>query len=137
MRASSGSSQPSLAKAASFPVNTIFVQELRVETRIGVYAWERRLSQPLIVDLQLALPSAKAFASDDLADALDYAAVVKRVQAFAADHPHRLLERFAEALADVLRAEFGSPWVRVSVAKLAPVAGVKRVGVSIERGERR
>jgi dihydroneopterin aldolase len=118
-------------------VNTIFVQELRVETRIGVYAWERRLSQPLIVDLQLALPSAKAFASDDLADALDYAAVVKRVQAFAADHPHRLLERFAEALADVLRAEFGSPWVRVSVAKLAPVASVKRVGVSIERGERR
>jgi dihydroneopterin aldolase len=119
------------------PVNTIFVQELRVETRIGVYAWERQLSQPLLIDLELALPSAKAFASDDFADALDYAAVVKRVQAFATDHPHKLLERFAEALADVLRAEFGSPWVRVKVAKLAPVAGVKRVGVAIERGERR
>jgi len=118
-------------------VNTIVVQELRVETRIGVYAWERRLAQPLIVDLQLALPSVKAFASDEFADALDYAAVVKRVQAFAADHPHQLLERFAEALADILRAEFGSPWVRVGVAKLAPLPGVKRVGVVIERGERR
>jgi dihydroneopterin aldolase len=117
-------------------VNTIFVQELRVETRIGVYAWERHLTQPLIIDLELAIPSAKAFASDDFADTLDYAAVVKRVQVFAKDHPHKLLERFAEALADVLRAEFGSPWVRVSVAKLAPVAGVKRLGVAIERGER-
>jgi dihydroneopterin aldolase len=117
-------------------VNTIFVQELRVETRIGVYAWERQLAQPLIIDLEIAIPSAKAFASDDFADALDYTAVVKRVQAFARDHPHKLLERFAEALADVLRAEFGSPWVRVSVAKLAPVAGVKRLGVVIERGER-
>jgi dihydroneopterin aldolase len=117
-------------------VDTIFVQELRVETRIGVYAWERRLSQTLVIDLQLALPSAKPFASDDFADALDYAAVVKRVQAFAADHPHKLLERFAETLAAVLRAEFGSPWVRVSVAKLAPIAGVKRLGVVIERGER-
>jgi len=117
-------------------VNTIFVQELRVETRIGVYAWERQLCQTIVIDLELAMPSARAFASDDFADALDYAAVVKRVQAFASDHPHKLLERFAEALADVLRAEFGSPWVKVSVAKLAPVAGVKRLGVVIERGER-
>ena len=117
-------------------MNTIFIQELRVETRIGVYAWEQHLAQPLMIDLELALPSTKAFTSDDLADALDYAAVVKRIQAFAANHPHKLLERFAEALADLVRAEFGSPWVRVRVAKLAPVAGVKRLGVVIERGER-
>ena len=118
-------------------MNTIFVQELRVETRIGVYAWEQYLSQPLLIDLELAIPSAKAFASDDFADALDYAKVVKRVQVFAADHPHKLLERFAEALADMLRVEFGSPWVKVSVAKLAPVPGVRRLGVVIERGDRR
>jgi dihydroneopterin aldolase len=118
-------------------MNTIFVQELRVETRIGVYAWEQHITQPLLIDLELALPSTKAFASDDFADALDYAAVVKRVHTFASDHPHKLLERFAEALADLLRAEFGSPWVRVRVAKLAPVTGVKRLGVVIERGERR
>lgn len=117
-------------------MNTIFVQELRVETRIGVYAWEQHLSQPLLIDLELAIPSAKVFASGDFADALDYANVVKRVQAFAADHPHKLLERFAEALADMLRVEFGSPWVKVGVAKLAPVPGVRRLGVVIERGER-
>src|SRR5208282_6323090 len=117
-------------------MNTIFVHELRVDTRIGVYAWEQHLTQPLLIDLELELPSTKAFASDDFADALDYAAVVKRIQACAADHPHKLLERFAEALAELLRTEFGSPWVRVSVAKLAPVAGVKRLGVVIERGGR-
>jgi dihydroneopterin aldolase len=118
-------------------MNTIFVQELRVETRIGVYAWEQHLSQPLLIDLELAIPSAKVFASGDFADALDYAMVVKRVRAFAADHPHKLPERFAEALAETLREEFGSPWVKVGVAKLAPMAGVKRLGVIIERGERR
>ena len=117
-------------------MNTIFIHDLRVQTRIGVYAWERELAQTLRLDVEFSIPSAAAFASDDFADALDYAAVVKRVQVFAKDHPHKLLERFAEALADVLRSEFGSPWVRVSVAKLAPVAGVKRLGVAIERGER-
>src|ERR1700687_2915416 len=109
-------------------MNTIFVQELRGETRIGVYAWEQHITQPLLIDLELALSSTKAFASDDFADALDYAAVVKRVQTFSSDHPHKLLERFAGALRVLLRAEFGSPWVRVRVAKLAPVAGAKRLG---------
>lgn len=117
-------------------MNTIFVHELRVDTRIGVYAWEQHLAQTLLIDLELAQPSTKVFTSDDFADALDYAAVVKRIQTFAADHPHKLLERFAEALAELLRTEFGSPWVRVSVAKLAPVAGVRQVGVLIERGAR-
>jgi dihydroneopterin aldolase len=117
-------------------MNTIFVRELRVETRIGVYAWEQHLAQPLLIDIELGLPSTKAFTSDDFADALDYAAVVKRVQAFAADHPHKLLERFADALAELLRAEFGSPWVRIRVAKIAPVSGVKQLGVVIERGQR-
>jgi dihydroneopterin aldolase len=114
-------------------VNTIFISDLRVSTRIGVYAWERELPQTVRLDIEFAMPSAAAFASDDFADALDYAAVVSRVKALAADHPHRLLERFAQAIADVVLAEFGAPWVRVRVAKLAPIAGVKELGVQIER----
>lgn len=117
-------------------MNTIFIRDLRVETRIGVYAWEQHRSQPLMIDLEIELPSAKVFSSDDFADALDYAAIVKRVQSLAAEHPHRLLERFAEALAELLRGEFGAPWVKVSVAKLAPLPGVARIGVAIERGKR-
>src|SRR5215472_107935 len=101
-------------------MNTIFIRELRVQTLIGVYAWEQHRPQQLAIDLELDLPSAKPFSSDEFGDALDYAAIVKRVQSFAADHPYRLLERFAEALAELLRKEFDSPWVRISVAKLAP-----------------
>lgn len=124
------------ARLAAPSMNTIFIHQLRVETRIGVYAWEQHMTQPLLIDLELELPSAKAFASDEFGDALDYAAIVKRVQSFAQDHPYRLLERFAEALADLLRSEFGAPWARVSVAKLAPIAGVSKLGVAIERGKR-
>ena len=124
------------ARLPALSMNTIFIHQLRVETRIGVYAWEQHMTQPLLIDLELELPSAKAFASDEFGDALDYAAIVKRVQAFAQDHPYRLLERFAEALADLLRSEFGAPWTRVSVAKVAPIAGVSKLGVAIERGKR-
>ena len=58
------------------------------------------------------------------------------VKAFAADHPHKLLERFAAALADLVCEEFGARWVKVSVAKPAPIAGVRQIGVRVERGQR-
>ena len=115
-------------------MNAIFIHDLRVETRIGIYEWERHLPQTVRLDIELGLPSDEVFRTGDFTDALDYAAVVKRLQAFAADHPHQLLERYAQGIADLLMSEFGAPWAKVRVAKLAPIAGVKELGIVIERG---
>ncbi len=121
----------------STDVNRIFINDLRIETRIGVYEWEQHLAQPLLVNLEFELPSARVFSSDRFEDALDYTAVVKRLQELAAVHTHKLMERFAEAIADILCNEFKAPWASVRVAKLAPLAGVKQIGIAIERGTRR
>lgn len=114
-------------------MNTIFIHDLRVQTRIGVYAWEEHLPQTLRLDLELGAPSDAAFHSDDFADALDYSAVVKRLQAFAAEHRHRLLEGFAQGIADIALGDFRAQWVKVRVAKLGAIAGVREIGVQIER----
>jgi len=114
-------------------MNAIFIHDLRVETRIGIYEWEQQLAQTIRLDIQIGLPSDKVFESAEFRDALDYSAVVKRLQAFAANHPHKLLERFAQAIADLLISEFDAPWAKVRVAKLAPIPGVKELGVEIER----
>ncbi|MNC96819.1 Dihydroneopterin aldolase [compost metagenome] len=47
-----------------------------------------------------------------------------------------LLENLAEHIAQLVMQEFKSPWVKVSVAKLAALPGVKRLGVTIERGKK-
>ncbi len=117
-------------------MDIIFIHDLRIETRIGVYEWEQHVAQPLLLNIELEMPSAKPLTSDKLADALNYATIVERLQAFAADHPHKLLERFSDAVAEIVRREFGAPWVRVSVAKLAPMPGVKQIGVTVERGKK-
>jgi dihydroneopterin aldolase len=114
-------------------MNRIFIHDLRVTTRIGIYDWERQLPQTVRLDVELELPSDRVFATGEFTDALDYAAIVRRLQALAADHPHHLLERFAQALADVVLGEFGAPWAKVRVAKLAPIPGVRELGVEIER----
>ncbi len=114
-------------------MNSIFIHDLRLSTRIGVYAWERELPQTIRLDLDIELPSTRPFASGELADALDYAAVVKRIRAFAASNPHGLLERFTEAIATLVLDEFGAPGVKVRVAKLGALPGVREIGVQIER----
>ena len=47
-----------------------------------------------------------------------------------------LVERLAEHVAQLVMGEFKSPWVKVSVTKLAAIKGVKRLGITIERGSK-
>ena len=114
-------------------MNTIFIHDLRLETKVGVYAWERELAQTIRVDLDIGLPSSRPFETGELADAIDYAAVVTRLRAFAGEHRHSLLERFAEAMAAIVLDEFGAQSVKLRVAKLGALPGVREIGVAIER----
>ena len=114
-------------------MNTIFIQDLRLETRIGVYAGEREVSQTIRFDVDIGLPSSRPFETGDLADAIDYAAVVSRLREFAAVHSYSLLEPFVEAAAAIVIDEFGAQSVKLRVAKLAVLPGVREVGVEIER----
>jgi len=114
-------------------MNTIFIHDLRLETKVGVYEWERALSQTVRIDVDIGLPSSRPFETGELADAIDYAAVVARIRAFAGSHGHALLERFAEALASLVLDEFGAQSVKLRVAKLGALPGVREVGVAIER----
>ena len=115
-------------------MNTIFIHDLRVEARIGVYDWEKHLPQTVRLDLVIAAPSELPFQSGRIADALDYAKLVERIKAFARDAPPPLLERFADKVAQLVMTEFGAPGVRVRVAKLGVIAAVREIGIEIERG---
>jgi dihydroneopterin aldolase len=87
-------------------------------------------------DLEFALPDSTAAKTGNLADTIDYAAVVGRIEQSLAGTHFGLLEKLAEHVADLLMREFKSPWVKVSVAKLAPLKSVRRLGVTIERGKK-
>jgi 7,8-dihydroneopterin aldolase/epimerase/oxygenase len=113
--------------------NTIFIHDFRVRTKIGVYAWEKKMPQTLRLDLEIGLADDRAFRSGKFADALDYAKVAERLAAFAATNPHPLLERFAEAIAEIVLAEFAASWIKLRVAKPAALPGVREIGVAIER----
>ncbi|QSI76222.1 MULTISPECIES: dihydroneopterin aldolase [Niveibacterium] len=111
----------------------IFVEGLQVEASVGIYEREKRATQPLEINLTFGVPDAAA-ARDDIADTIDYDVVVDRIRAVLADRHFNLLETLGEFIVDLLFSEFGVPWVRVSIAKMGVMRGVRRVGVFIERG---
>jgi dihydroneopterin aldolase len=117
-------------------MDTISIQEFRVETLVGFYEWERQLPQPIELNLEFAIPANRAGRSDRIRDTIDYGAVVARIRQALGDTQFLLLERVCEHVADILLTEFKSPWVRVSAAKIGLMRGVKRLGVTIERGAR-
>ena len=116
-------------------MDRIFLRDLRVETIIGIFDWERETPQTVSIDLEMATDVARAAQSDDIADALDYKAVAKRLIAFVGESRFQLVETLAERIAAILREEFGVPWVRVTVNKGGAVRGASGVGVVIERGQ--
>ena len=111
----------------------IFIDELRLSTLIGIYPREQVAAQTIEVSLQIGTSTANAGNSDDINDTIDYAAVVDRLRADLATRHFHLLEKLAEHMASLLLDDFGAVWVRVSVAKIGTIRGVRRTGVIIER----
>lgn len=114
-------------------MDVILIQGFRVETLIGIYDWERNVPQPLEIDMEIGLPGKDAPRTDEISDTIDYGKVVLRVKEVLKSRHFSLLETLAEHLAGIVLEEFGSPWVRLSVAKLDAMNGVKRLGIRMER----
>ncbi|MBP6699814.1 MAG: dihydroneopterin aldolase [Halioglobus sp.] len=117
-------------------MDIVYIRELRAATVIGVYDWERSVRQILVLDLELAADNRRAAASDEIGDALDYAALSARVLAYIEESEFQLIETLAEQVASLVMAEFGVPWLRLRLAKPGAVPQARDVGVLIERGER-
>lgn len=117
-------------------MDIIFLHDLKVETVIGIWEWERKIRQTVSIDLEMAADIRKAAASDSVDDTLNYKSVAKRVQSFTRESSYQLVETLAEKIAAIILDEFAVTWVRVRVNKPGAIRGARDVGILIERGEK-
>lgn len=114
-------------------MDIIFIDDFKASTLIGIYPREQAMPQTVEISLQIGTSTANAGTSDQIVDTIDYAVVVERLRMELARQHFNLLERLAEYIASLLLEDFGATWVKVSIAKLGMMRGVRRVGVIIER----
>jgi dihydroneopterin aldolase len=115
--------------------DAIFLHDLRVDTVIGIWEWERKIRQTVSIDLEMGADIRRAAQTDDIASTLNYKKVAKRVQQLVADAEFQLVESLAENIAAVVLAEFDLPWIRVRVNKPGAIRGARDVGVQIYRSK--
>jgi dihydroneopterin aldolase len=117
-------------------MDIVYIRDLRIDTIIGIYDWEREVRQTVSIDLEMASDIRKAAETDDIQYALNYKAVSKRLIAYVENRNALLVEALAEEIAQVIRTEFNVPWLRLRLSKPGAVRGARDVGLLIERGEK-
>ena len=110
----------------------IFIDDMRVDAHVGIFEREKAAPQTLEISLTFGVPDAAA-QDDDIDKTIRYDAVIDRIRAELAVRHFNLLETLGEYVIGLLLNEFGAPWVKISIAKMGIMKGVRRVGVQIER----
>lgn len=117
-------------------MDIVFIRDLKIETVIGIYDWEKRIKQTISLNIDMATDISKAAKSDHIDDAVSYKSVAKRLIEFISESKHELVESLAENICQLILTEFPVPWVRLELHKPGAVSAAKSVGVIIERGEK-
>jgi len=110
----------------------VSIRDLAVSAVIGVHDWEREIEQTLVFSVDMAADVARAAASDDLADAVDYSAVAETIAAVVREGKFRLIETAAERVAERLLAGFALSWLRLELRKPIATGGYSAI-VTVER----
>ena len=113
--------------------DVVFVKGLTIEAVIGIYAWERAITQPLLIDIALETDISKAAVSDNVNDALNYKAVCDDVSEWCQAIKAQLLEHLAGQIADKLLAKYACQKITLSIAKPTAIKEADAVGVQITR----
>lgn len=115
-------------------MDIVYINDLKIDTIIGIYDWERQVRQTISLDLEMGTDIRKAAETDDIQFALNYKAVSKRLIDFIGGSEFLLVETMAEQVAEIIRQEFNVPWLRLRIGKPGAVRGARDVGIVIERG---
>lgn len=114
-------------------MDTIFINDLKVETIVGVFAWEQKIPQTIYFDIAVKSDTKQAAPSDDLAKTLDYSLLANFITDFLKDHKCKLIETLIETISDKLFEKFAISWLRITLRKPGAIANAKEVGITIER----
>lgn len=114
-------------------MDIVFIQGLKIDTVIGIYDWERKIRQDIVIDLEMSADIKAASKTDHINQTLDYKAVSKRLIDFVQNAKFELVETLAEKITQIILTEFGVKYVKLTLNKGKAVTGAQGVGVIIER----
>lgn len=110
-------------------MDVLQIKSLKIKTRIGVYAWEQKIHQILLIDLDLFtnLKNTK----DRLINTIDYDKLCQKITTFASNNSFNLIETVANEIASLIKKEFDIKKFNITVSKPHAVKNAENISVSI------
>lgn len=114
-------------------MDKIFLNDLKIDTFIGIYDWEKETLQTLGFDLEIDWDIRAAAASDNIADTLNYGDIAQTIVAFVEASRYQLIEALAEDLCALLLEEYPIPKLKLTLSKPVALHGQNIAKIIIER----
>lgn len=114
-------------------MDKVFIQQLEIDTIIGIYEHERTKKQKVIFDLEMDFDISKAAKSENIDDALNYQSIADEIIAYVSPSQFLLIETLAEKVAEMVLSYQGVKALRLSLHKPNALPGKTNVGVKLER----
>lgn len=115
------------------PLRRIFIRDLILMARIGVYDFEQETAQRIQVNISIGIDEEKGIGSDDLARTVSYADIVDQVKEIVHKTHFHLVETLAETIAEFILQDKRIYVIRLMIEKLDIISEAAGVGVEIER----
>ena len=114
-------------------MDKVFIENLEIETIIGIFGWEREVKQIVRISLEMSFDISKAGKSDNIDDALDYKKIGKSIVNLVENSSFFLVEKMAEEIASLVLKNEQIEEIKLRVEKPGALRGSKSVGVEILR----
>ena len=113
--------------------DVMYIKDLRVQTIIGLYDWERKVRQEVSIDIDIFFDNKAASAKDSVDDTIDYKKITKAVISHVEKSSYKLQESLAESIAVLIKRDHPNNLIRIRVSKPGALRNAKDVGIIIER----
>jgi dihydroneopterin aldolase len=114
----------------------IFIEGLEAKCKIGIFDWERKILQKIVLDLEFPADIRKAARKDRIEDTVDYKAIAKFTLRYIEKSEFFLIETLAERLAELLLKNFRMKEIKLRLSKPGALRSSKNVGIQIIRRRR-
>lgn len=102
-----------------------------MSTKIGVYAWEQRILQQLLIDISIDTDFSDC--QEDLGKTVDYEALCKNVTLYVESKSFQLIETVANEVAELIKKQFNVSQVTVGVSKPHAIKNAGTIQVVVRR----
>lgn len=114
----------------------IFLEALESRCVIGIFDWERKLKQKILIDLEFPTDARKAARNDQIDSTINYKEIAKLLLREVPKSRFQLVESLAEFIAELCLKRFSLPEITVRVSKPGAIRGSRNVGVQVTRKSR-